>query len=1004
MNSHDFKDPPAEYREVSFWSWNDALEPSELERQISLMAEGGWGGFFMHARSGLETRYLGESWMTCIGRCLGAARKYGLKAWLYDEETWPSGFAGGLSVAAHPSFRATQLVCHLSDRPAHIAERLVAFAIRIEAGKVTSLRPYEKSVGLGEHDWLAQFYIQRFPLGMSWYRGLCYFNALHPDAVQAFLQSTHEVYAQTFSADFGATIPGIFTDEPSPIIPLFEDDASRRWALPWVDDLPEHLKDEDILAQLPALFFDWGDFERVRYAYWRFVAKRFLMSYTGQIATWCKDNGLKLTGHLMGEDSLTEQVAWSGAVMPHYALMQQPAIDHLGRTVSPDMILKVKQLDSVASQLGKARALCESYGCSGYDFAHAGRKWIADALFVLGVNLLCPHLAPYSLRGARKRDYPPALFYQQPWWSENRLIADYTARLSYALTQGQRLVDVLVIHPLGSAWSLYRPDGGGKTAALNRALTDLLTTLVEGQRDVHLADELLLAEGITPSSVTSGAEGPRLMIGKMAYRVVIVPPSHTLEPATLTLLHAFAAAGGAVLALEPCPTRIAGVHSEQEILPKRTQMVTLETLPEFLDSILPPSVQLPQRQPLWSHQRLLDDGRTLTFIANPTLETCAAVILRLRGSDALELWNAASGSIEPLPCRQVGPYLEVTLDFAPAGSYLLLQRPGKRHVPSRAKRKARAKMVALEGPWNILSASPNALVLDTARVQIDMAPWSEPRYLLDLQESLFALERGTPFALAFVFDVTTVPASPIDLVLEIPEAFSLELNGKLFSAASSTWWLDPAFKRVRLPTLRQGENQLVLRGYAEENLALENLYLLGDFSVQGHHLGFAGAHAGQRFDRYLPSFFLEMPQAQLAASSTSGLRFDLTRQGYPFLAGRVKLRQQVTLADGYSEAQLTVQALRAAAAHVWVNGSHVGTLAWAPYSLDVTNFLHSGKNNFEIELVSTLRNLLGPHHLRGGDLTWTGPQQFRDPRRWVDDTVLVPFGFDKLELVLSGRR
>jgi hypothetical protein len=62
--------------------------------------------------------------------------------------------------------------------------------------------------------------------------------------------------------------------------------------------------------------------------------------------------------------------------------------------------------------------------------------------------------------------------------------------------------------------------------------------------------------------------------------------------------------------------------------------------------------------------------------------------------------------------------------------------------------------------------------------------------------------------------------------------------------------------------------------------------------------------------------------------------------------------------------------------------------------------LRPGENVIEIELVGTLRNLLGPHHLKGGDLEWTGPGQFRDKNRWTDDYILVPFGFDGASITI----
>ena len=84
-----------EYRSIPFWSWNDRLELAKLKKQIHWMKENGIGGFFMHARSGLQTEYLSEEWMQCIEGCAKEAEKLDMKAWIYDENGWPSGFVGG---------------------------------------------------------------------------------------------------------------------------------------------------------------------------------------------------------------------------------------------------------------------------------------------------------------------------------------------------------------------------------------------------------------------------------------------------------------------------------------------------------------------------------------------------------------------------------------------------------------------------------------------------------------------------------------------------------------------------------------------------------------------------------------------------------------------------------------------------------------------------------------------------------------------------------------------
>ena len=91
----DVKEHAITHGSIPFWSWNDRLEEEELRRQIRVMHDLGMNGFFMHARGGLETEYLSDEWFSCVDACVDEARKLGMEAWSYDENGWPSGFAGG---------------------------------------------------------------------------------------------------------------------------------------------------------------------------------------------------------------------------------------------------------------------------------------------------------------------------------------------------------------------------------------------------------------------------------------------------------------------------------------------------------------------------------------------------------------------------------------------------------------------------------------------------------------------------------------------------------------------------------------------------------------------------------------------------------------------------------------------------------------------------------------------------------------------------------------------
>ena len=91
-----FENPTCEYRGTPFWAWNCDLERDELLRQIDVFKEMGLGGFHMHVRTGMSTEYLSDEFMSLIKACTEHAKENEMLAWLYDEDRWPSGAAGGI--------------------------------------------------------------------------------------------------------------------------------------------------------------------------------------------------------------------------------------------------------------------------------------------------------------------------------------------------------------------------------------------------------------------------------------------------------------------------------------------------------------------------------------------------------------------------------------------------------------------------------------------------------------------------------------------------------------------------------------------------------------------------------------------------------------------------------------------------------------------------------------------------------------------------------------------
>ncbi|MDD4153633.1 MAG: glycoside hydrolase, partial [bacterium] len=100
------------------------------------------------------------------------------------------------------------------------------------------------------------------------------------------------------------------------------------------------------------------------------------------------------------------------------------------------------------------------------------------------------------MRGERKRDYPANLFYQQPWWEDEREFADYQGRLCAFASEGERLTDILVLQPLASVWSEYSPLHTTNQFAVeeiyDRPFAAISHRLLEQKLDFHYGNENLM--------------------------------------------------------------------------------------------------------------------------------------------------------------------------------------------------------------------------------------------------------------------------------------------------------------------------------------------------------------------------------------------------------------------------------------------------------------------------------------------------------------------------------
>src|SRR5207244_3327496 len=82
---------------------------AKMDRFIDAFVKAEVAAVCLHPRPGLLKPYGGDAWFALIRRTVERCAARGLDVWLYDEDPWPSGNAGGWVTLEHPEFRAMQI-------------------------------------------------------------------------------------------------------------------------------------------------------------------------------------------------------------------------------------------------------------------------------------------------------------------------------------------------------------------------------------------------------------------------------------------------------------------------------------------------------------------------------------------------------------------------------------------------------------------------------------------------------------------------------------------------------------------------------------------------------------------------------------------------------------------------------------------------------------------------------------------------------------------------------
>jgi hypothetical protein len=1008
----NFIEPQAMFRGAPFWSWNCRLDKDELLRQIDVFAEMGIGGFHMHPRTGLEDEYLGSEYMDRIRLCCETARQKGMHAWLYDEDRWPSGFAGGL-VTQDPAFRSRYLL--ITPVPYGADDRrlketgtragggrneqgrlLARYAIKLQNGCLTQYRRLKQDEA-PDPDATVWYTFLEVSTPCPRFNNQAYIDTLNPEAIKRFIGITHERYRQVVGKYFGDTIPAIFTDEPQ--FPakgrLSHPDAGHDINLPFTENLPETFRKTygvHLLDIVPELIWELPDDQASvwRYRYHDHVAERFADAFADTVGGWCRKNGIALTGHMMHEDTLESQTHCLGEAMRSYRGFDIPGIDVLCDRMEENYNT-AKQAQSAAHQFGCPGILSELYGVTNWTFDFAGHKRQGDWQAALGVLYRVHHLTWVGMEGEAKRDYPASIGYQSPWYHEYRVVEDHFARVNSVLSRGEPAVRIGVIHPVESFWLCWGPEQQtlSEREQRDQRFLNLTRWLLYGFNDFDFISESLLPQQIG-DDMRNG-----FPVGAMRYDVILVPGLKTIRATTLEPLRQFREAGGTVLFVGDIPGL---VDAEPSDLPGelagRCGRIPFD--PIELDKALASynDVRLLDANGVqvegFLHQLRRENEDWHLFICNTDKDRAVpGLTVQIKGEWQPTVLDTVSGDIRNVGAEYKDGCTRIPHEFAAHGSLLLTLTPG-RSATAPVTQPVFREIGRLQDPVPVTLSEPNVLLLDYAECRIGDGDWLSKRHILDW-DAIVRTELGLPLIGGDMAQpwVDKEPATPVadvrlrmtfesgirvagaQLALEQAAAASITLDSKPVAADMTGYFTDKAIQTVRLPDIEPGTHTLEITYPYTRKTYLEWCYLLGDFGVR-----VSGRHAR-----------LTSPVRTL----TFG---DWTSQGLPFYGGNVTYHCKVAGRDNKQNLAVRTARFSGPLVKAVLDSAQSIPLAFAPFRAELGRI--EGEHQLDLTVFGNRANCFGQVHncaKSGRNFFWRGPASWRTTGdEWADEYQLAPMG------------
>ncbi len=488
FNINSFIAPDVSCAPVYIWVWNDICSKEVIDTQLNEMQNLGIRAFYILPEpkdfrpgsmpTNLTPDYLTEEFFELCAYAIKQGKALGMNCWIYDEGGWPSGSACGKVTEAHPEYSVEN---------------------------------------------------SRYP------------DLLNKKATEYFIEITHEKYASAMGEDFRNYVAAVFTDEPKAPFMASNKELQDRY---------KELYGESISKHLPLIKGEIAPTEEnvyILHQWYDLCSHAFCENFLLPCKKWANEKGIAFTGHLDVDHS--PQGCMKGGcnfnLMRALRCFDIPGVDFIWRQIYPENKVTYKNdfngyngffpryASSAAAQNGTRFALSEIFGVAGAGVTYDIMRYTVGYGAVRGINIFNPFNFPLGRSGQLLAQELPVFTEKQPFCRYLSYFNQYTERLSYISSLGERVYDTALYYPVSDFQGRLKAEEMAKEFdALGRTLENMLV-------DFDIADDCVLQM----SEIT---ENGYMCIGSAKYKHIIIPEGANIPEATRIALDNFIKRGGCV--------------------------------------------------------------------------------------------------------------------------------------------------------------------------------------------------------------------------------------------------------------------------------------------------------------------------------------------------------------------------------------------------------------------------------------------------------------------------